>query len=72
MGCWLFRGETLIFKESVERPALFCADFKGVEFETVGYEYGGNVGNLLEKYWFLDSFSADLRGRKWDGTCRNF
>ena len=26
MGCWLFRGETLIFKESVERPALFCAD----------------------------------------------
>lgn len=26
MGCWLFRGETLIFKESVERPALFCSD----------------------------------------------
>lgn len=23
MGCWLFRGKTLIFKESVERPALF-------------------------------------------------
>lgn len=21
---------------------------------------GGVVGNLLEKYWFLDSFSADL------------
>ena len=26
MGCWLFRGETLMFKESVERPALFCVD----------------------------------------------
>ena len=40
MGCWLFRGKTLIFKESVERPALFY--FKGIEFETVRYEYGGN------------------------------
>ena len=29
MGCWLFRGETLIFKESVERPTLFCADWEG-------------------------------------------
>ena len=30
MGCWLFRGETLIFKESVERPALFlCGLFGG-------------------------------------------
>ena len=29
MGCWLFRGEILIFKESVERPALFCADYWG-------------------------------------------
>lgn len=23
------------------------------------------VGDLLEKYWFLDSFGADLGGRKW-------
>ena len=33
---------------------------------------GEIVGNLLENYWFLDSFGADLGGRKWDGTCRNF
>lgn len=33
---------------------------------------GGVVGNLLENYWSLDSFGADLGGRKWDGTCRNF
>lgn len=29
-------------KESVEIPALFFVLFKGVEFETVGYKYGGN------------------------------
>ena len=43
MGYWLFRGETLIFKESVERPALFfmLLRVKCVEVETVECEYEG-------------------------------
>lgn len=56
-----------MFKSRLQDRLFFVLlRVKGVEFETVGYEYRGNVGNLLEKYWSLDSFGADLRGRKWD------
>ena len=34
---------------------------------------GGVVGNLLEKYWFLDSFGADLGGENCaDDCCINY
>lgn len=51
-------------KESVKKAGSFFV-FKGVESETVRYEYRGNVGNLLEKYWSLDSFGADLVLKSW-------